>query len=57
MAGGRLTLYFRGFALSYRPPMGLAAARMEARAFRVAYRARRLIGRWGEQAWRRVHSG
>ncbi len=37
MAGGRATLYFSGLALSYRPPMGLAAARMEARALRVAF--------------------
>ena len=36
MAGGRATLYFRGLALSYRPPMGLAAAKIDARALSVA---------------------
>ncbi len=37
MAGGSETLYFSGLALSYRPPIGLAAARMEARALSVAW--------------------
>lgn len=36
IAGGSATLYRRGLLLSYRPPTGLAAARMEVRAFSVA---------------------
>ena len=36
MAGGSATLYLSGLALSYRPPRGLAAARIDALAFRVA---------------------
>ena len=36
MAGGRATLYRRGLDRSYRPPIGLAAARMAVRAFKVA---------------------
>lgn len=36
MAGGRATLYFIGFDLSYRPPNGFAAASMEVRAFKLA---------------------
>lgn len=36
MAGGSATLYFSGFERSYRPPTGLAAARMLVRAFSVA---------------------
>ena len=36
IAGGNATLYLRGLALSYRPPKGLAAARIDALAFRVA---------------------
>lgn len=39
IAGGSATLYFRGLDLSYRPPSGLAAARMDALAFRVAWTA------------------
>ena len=37
MAGGSATLYLSGLDRSYRPPTGLAAARMLVRAFSVAY--------------------
>ena len=36
MAGGKATLYLIGLDLSYRPPCGFAAARMDVRAFRLA---------------------
>lgn len=36
MAGGKATLYLKGFDLSYLPAKGFAAANMEVRAFRVA---------------------
>ena len=37
MAGGSATLYRMGLDRSYRPPTGLAAARMDVRAFSVAW--------------------
>ncbi len=37
MAGGKATLYLIGLDLSYWPPSGFAAARMDVRAFKVAY--------------------
>ena len=37
IAGGKATLYFMGFPLSYRPPSGLAAAKIDVRALRVAW--------------------
>jgi len=39
MAGGRLMFCFMVLVLSYRPWRGLAAARMDVRAFKVAYTA------------------
>ena len=36
MAGGKATLYLIGLDLSYRPPSGFAAARMDVRAFKLA---------------------